>query len=119
MKQKKQIKVLIVLALLFFSIFIAGFIYSRAWDSYQRENGKAKIPEGKYEGKPYYEIESLFENAGFTRVYVEKVEDLITGWIHEEGEVIDVSVGGSKKYNTGEYVDKDLKIIIRYHVFPD
>ena len=79
--------------------------------------GKAKIPSGDFEGKAYGDVVTLFKESGFTNVKTEKVHDLITGWINNKGEVIEVVIGGSTTYDPGTYIDKDTPIIIRYHVY--
>ena len=81
--------------------------------------GNSKIPNTDYEDKQYEDIVKLFQKAGFTNVIAEKVPDLITGWIHKEGEVIEVSIDGSTSFTKGEYCDSSVEVIVRYHGYSD
>lgn len=81
--------------------------------------GKAKMPNSNYEDQQYEDIVSLFKKAGFINVTSEKVPDLITGWIHKEGEVIEVSIDGNTSFTKGEYCDPSVSVVVRYHGFSD
>ena len=67
----------------------------------------------------YKSVLESFEDNGFTNIKLEKIEDLITGILTEEGEVEEVSVGGDFDYSPDNWVDADTEVIIRYHVFPN
>ncbi|MCQ2413727.1 MAG: zinc ribbon domain-containing protein [Clostridia bacterium] len=81
--------------------------------------GKIPIPNTEYEDKQYADIVLLFTKAGFTNVTAEKVPDLITGWLHSEGEVIEVSIDGSTTFSKGDYCDPNAVVIVRYHGYSD
>ncbi|MBR0576822.1 hypothetical protein KCG48_10820 [Proteiniclasticum sp. BAD-10] len=82
--------------------------------------GQVKTPStsSAQEGNDYLEVIELFEKNGFTNIKVEKVEDLITGWLTKDGEVESVSIGGDVKYSEGEWFPMDIEVIISYHTFP-
>lgn len=84
-----------------------------------KANGKVKIPTTDIDGKQFSDVETLYKNAGFINVTTEKVADLITGWLHDEGEVIEVVIGGSTTYETGSYVEKDVEVVIKYHGYSE
>ena len=86
-------------------------IYTLKGEAYSR----VKIPDDVVEKKPFNEIEALYKNAGFTNVKTEKVPDLVVGWVHKDGEVIEVLIDGSKYFEKGSYVDKDVEVVIKYH----
>lgn len=92
-------------------------LIQRIGEAEARSLGKARIPTGKFTGGDFSKAVNAFKAAGFTDVTAQKKADLITGWINHEGEVIEVLVDGSTKYNGGEYVDKDVKVVVRYHAF--
>lgn len=83
--------------------------------------GKAKTPSGSsaMNGRDYKSVIETFEDNGFTNIKLEKIEDLITGWLTEEGEVEDVSVGGDFDYSSDKWINADTDVIIRYHAFPE
>lgn len=81
--------------------------------------GKIKIPQIDIKGKQYTEVEDYYKKAGFSNVFTEKVADLITGWLHDDGEVIDVYINGSNQFSVGEYIEQYAEIVIKYHGFAD
>lgn len=83
--------------------------------------GEAKTPSGSsaMKGEDYESVVEKFEEEGFTNIKLEKIEDLITGWLTKDGEVEEVSVGGDFEYSPDEWVNADTEVIIRYHTFPE
>lgn len=90
-----------------------------ACDNEQNHIGEAKTPSGSsvMEGLNYNEVVSKFENAGFTNIKTEAIEDLITGWLTKDGDVEEVLVNGDVNYLSGKWVPVDTEVIIRYHTF--
>ncbi|MGL5329234.1 MAG: DUF4839 domain-containing protein [Peptostreptococcaceae bacterium] len=86
-----------------------------------QETIEAKTPSGStiMKGKDYESVVETFEEKGFTNIKLEKIEDLITGWLAKDGEVEDVSVGGDVEYSPDKLVKADTEVIIRYHTFPE
>lgn len=82
--------------------------------------GEVKTPSGSsvLAGRDYNDVVSIFEEAGFTNIKLEPIDDLILGWLTKDGEVEDVSVGGSVDYDADEWVPANTEVIIRYHTFP-
>lgn len=80
--------------------------------------GQAQPPSGSMEGKNYLDVKTMFEQAGFTNIRLEEIDDLIVGWLHDEGDVEEVSVGGDTNYSSYKWYPTDIQVIIRYHVFP-
>lgn len=81
------------------------------------QEGKAQIPYFDIEDDTYSDIEKKFKDKGFTNIKLEKVPDLITGWIHKDGEIIEVLIDGSTEYESGTYISNNTEIIIKYHGF--
>ena len=83
--------------------------------------GQAKTPSGSsiMKGKHYESVVGEFKENGFTNIKLEKIEDLIFGWITKEGEVEEVSVGGDFNYSSDKWVSDDTEVVIRYHAFPE
>lgn len=80
-----------------------------------------KIPSsaGVYKGQNYQKVLSGLEEAGFTNVETETINDLTTGLLTKDGEVEQVSVDGEIKYNPDARYHKDVKIIVTYHTFKE
>lgn len=66
----------------------------------------------------YKDLVIQFEEAGFTDVTTEPIPDLITGWITSDGEVEDISIGGSTDFAIDDDFAPTTPVIIRYHTFP-
>lgn len=70
-------------------------------------------------GENYKNVQTMFEEAGFKNIQTEAVDDLVLGILTEEYEVEDVSVNGDTEFSSGEWVDRNAKVLIRYHVYPE
>lgn len=68
-------------------------------------------------GQNYESVINTFEHKGFTNIKLEKIEDLITDWLTEDGEIEEVSVGGDVNYSSDKWVANDIEVIIKYHTF--
>ena len=82
--------------------------------------GEAKTPSGSsaMKGRDYASVVETFEEKGFTNIRLEKIEDLITGWLTEDGEVEKVTVDGDENYSADKWVSADVEVVIYYHTFP-
>lgn len=83
--------------------------------------GEAKTPSGSsaMKGRDYERVVQNFQEKGFTNIRLEKIEDLITGWLTKDGEVEKVTVGGNKDYSPDKWLPADTEVIIYYHTFAD
>ncbi|WP_161568092.1 DUF4839 domain-containing protein [Exiguobacterium sp. SH0S1] len=90
-------------------------------DGANDHKGEAKTPSASsvQEGRNYKEVVDEFEANGFTNVKTEKLEDLITGWITEDGEVEEVSVAGDVEYAPDEWMPEGTEVVITYHTFKE
>ncbi|GGO94064.1 hypothetical protein GCM10011584_34240 [Nocardioides phosphati] len=80
---------------------------------------KAPASASDMEGEQYKGVVSDLKDAGFTKVDTKKIDDLITGWLTKDGEVEDVKINGSKDFESGDVFDKDAKVVVAYHTFPE
>jgi len=97
------------------------FIILVSCGSSSDHKGEAKTPSGSsvMKGRDYESVVELFEENGFANIKLEKIEDLITGWLTKDGEVEEVSVGGDFEYSSDKWVNADTEVIIRYHTFSE
>lgn len=72
-----------------------------------------------FSGENYKDVVTTLEEMGFTNVKPVALGDLKKGWIHGEGEVKEVSIGGVTKFAVGEVFDKNVEILVSYHSFPE
>lgn len=100
-----------------FIIIIAIGINSESKDS----AGKISVGVSSSElaGKNYEEVVSTLQKAGFTSIETEVLDDLITGWLKEDGEVEEVKIDGKTSFSSDSKFDDDAKIIVVYHTFPE
>lgn len=82
---------------------------------------KAKVTKSStsFEDEYYDDVKTLLEKDGFTNVELRPMGDLITGVLHKEGEVESVSIDGNTSFTSGTYFDKNAKIVIAYHSYPE
>ena len=101
-----------------FLIVIICFALVSCEDS-ESHIGQSKTPSGSsiMKGRTYTDVVEIFEDQGFTNIRLEKIEDLIFGWLTKDGEVEKVTVGGDENYSADKWVDSDTEIVIYYHTF--
>lgn len=93
---------------------------ARITELQNKDSGKIPIPIGNtFVSQKYTDVMQQLSGAGFTNISTEKIPDLIVGFLHDEGDVVEVSINGSTQFTKGEYVDRNAMIIIRYHTYPD
>lgn len=110
---KRGFNLVILVGIMLFALSACG--------SKEDHTGEAKTPSGSniMKGRAYEDVVEDFEKNGFINIKLEKIDDLITGWLTKEGEVEEVSVGGDVDYSPDEWVSADTEVIIKYHVFPE
>ncbi len=64
-------------------------------------------------------VKNELEYAGFKNIKSIPMKDLSLGILKKEGEIEKINVDGSKIFSSGEKFDKNSKIIISYHSFPN
>jgi predicted small lipoprotein YifL len=102
---------------LVFSVFL--LVISLVGCGNKEDDGKLSLPiSSSPKNANYEDIVTKFENAGFTNVQTEILDDLILGWLTKDGEVEEVSVDGYTTFSTGNRYPADVEIIVSYHTFP-
>lgn len=78
---------------------------------------KAKPPKDSlaFTDRYYEDVEDLFEEAGFTNIHAEGLEDLKESEVSKEGTVASVAIGGETDFGEKDYFEKDTKVMIRFH----
>lgn len=70
-------------------------------------------------GRNYQEVVSILQIVGFTNVETEVLDDLILGWLKEDGEVEKVEIEGTTTFSDDSKFETSAKIVVVYHTFPD
>ena len=106
-------RTIIVLSVLVLAISLVGC-------GSKEDDGKINLPISSNDLKDanYQDVVAKFENAGFTNVQTEVIDDLVFGWLTKDGEVEEVSVGGYTSFSTDSRYPADVEIIVSYHTFP-
>ncbi|KXT72614.1 large hypothetical protein [Streptococcus sp. DD10] len=106
------------------SLIASIFIFTAcASTSKNSENGKASdsialpISSEKIDKQNYKTVVNQLEDAGFTKVKTEKIEDLVTGILKKDGQVESVSIAGETEFQKGDVFDKNTPITVTYHTF--
>lgn len=89
-------------------------IFTIAGCSSEGHEGEAKTPSGSsiQKGKDYQKVVDEFESSGFTNIKLEKLDDLVTGWLTKDGEVESVSVDGDTGYSADTWYPADAEVVI-------
>lgn len=67
----------------------------------------------------YDSIKEQFESVGFTNIKCEPIDDLVFGWLTEDGEIESVTIGGSEEFDEYDSYAFDTEVVITYHTFPE
>lgn len=83
--------------------------------------GQARMPASSddLEGELYTDVVETLEAAGYTNIETNALGDLITGWLSKPDEVDEVEIGGVASFDKGEDFPNDVKIVVKYHSFPE
>lgn len=86
-----------------------------------KDDEKINMPFGAndYKDTNYQDIVSQLEQAGFTNIEVVALDDLVTGWLTEDGEVEEVQADGRTTFSEDTRLAPDVKIVVTYHTFPE
>ena len=106
-------RIIIMLSVLVLAISIVGC-------GSKIDDGKINLPISSNDLKDanYQDVVAKFENAGFTNVKTEVLDDLVLGWLTKDGEVEEVSVDGYTTFSTASRYPADTEIVVSYHTFP-
>lgn len=112
-------KILAGVIALFIVVGLICGITSCGASSKAADDGKIAIPESSsgFEGENYKDVVTRLESEGFTNIETEGLGDLITGFLHKDGDVKTVSVNGSTSYSSRQRFSPDVQIVIRYHSY--
>ena len=122
MKKLKSIKSIVglLVGVIILAVVLSVVIAMADKEDDLYHTGKAQAPYSSSYlcGKNYKDVEALFKTEGFTNIKFEEIDDLVFGWLHDEGDVEEVSIDGNTNFSTSTWYPVDTPVIIRYHVFP-
>jgi hypothetical protein len=104
--------------LLFLSLMVA--IISISACSAEQDPNVLRVSTSSDEivGENYQTVILELEEAGFTNIETEVLDDLITGWLTKDGEIEQVEINGDTEFSANDSFQKDSQIVITYHTFP-
>ena len=111
-----QLKKLITLAL---AVMVASSLVGCGTTDESSDTAKMPEASSELEGEDYQDVMTRLEVAGFTSIETAALDDLITGWLTNDGEVERVSVNGETDFSSGSRYPVDARIVITYHTFPE
>lgn len=116
-KETRQLSILVSLMLVLLSALGLMALFS---DESGGDSNLVHPPalSSEYKGEDYKIAMRSFEEAGFTNVSSERIEDLITGWITKNGEVERVTIEGKDDFTTSKSYDPSVPVTVYYHTFP-
>ena len=120
-KKKKLIKSGIIGGVIVFFVIFLNMVFSgNSTSTVSSDNNELSVPIASSElaTQNYESVVEQFKNAGFTNIKTTKMEDLITGWLTEDGSVEKVTINGQEDFESGEAFSNDVPIDIFYHTYP-
>ena len=114
-KKKKFIKFGIVGGVAFFLILLFSIFLSEVFTSTKNsDNNEASAPIASTEltSQNYKTVVQQFEDAGFTNIKTTKIEDLITGWLIEDGAIEKVTIDGKEDFEDGDFFQMMCELIL-------
>ena len=119
-KKNKLIKLGIIGGVIVFFVIFLNIVFSgnsTSIDSSDSKDLSVPIASSEVATQNYESVVQQFKDAGFTNIKTTKLEDLITGWLTEDGSVEKVTIDGKEDFESGEVYSKDIPIDITYHTF--
>lgn len=92
-----------------------------ACDESTEDDGKIEAPFSSDEAVGdmlYTDAETKLSESGFTNVKTVPIEDLITGWLTDDGEIESISIDGDTEFSIGDRFNPGVEVEIQYHTFP-
>lgn len=110
---KKSIRYIIAMCVI---VLICAVIASQP----EETSGGLKVPASasNYKGQDYQDVMKELEDAGFTNIKTEAIDDLITGWLTKDGEIERISIDGNSSFSEGDRFKENAVVRIKYHTFP-
>lgn len=102
----------------FMSVVIVGILLIIVGCGKKDEN-LLSVPadSSKFEGKNYKKVVSQLKDANFKNIKLIKNPDLITGFLHSDGDVETVSINGKSDFSKDGQFEKSAKVKVTYHTF--
>ena len=72
-----------------------------------------------FEDKKYHEIVEELEEKGFVNIQLQRLNNLLNGWINKEGTIKSISINGKDDFSETESFYHDVPIIIVVYTFSD
>lgn len=106
----------IVSAICVAAVIIVGMIIEHREEQI---DGKIRVnySASDLEEENYKDVIEKLKIQGFTNIETEIIDDLITGWIKDDGEVEEVVIDGDTTFSSDSRYLPDVEIVIRYHTF--
>ena len=72
-----------------------------------------------YKNKNYEDVVQELKSLGFTYISTRADDDLIVGFLHDDGNIKSIAINGNEKFVAGDRFSPGSEITIVYHSFPD
>ena len=70
-----------------------------------------------YKNENYQVMTNELKEDGFTNIKLVKDDDLIVGFLHDDGDIKSISIDGNDKFEEGTKYSPNVEIVIVYHTF--
>lgn len=104
------------------AVLFVGFLVLMCFLEEKDNKNKISMPcaSSEFVGDNYQDVEKMLKKAGFTNVKSEPKDDLIAGFLYEEGEFAEILIDGdNSSFSSEAHYEPDAEIVIRYHSYPE
>lgn len=122
-RNRRVYKLILILLFVPLLLIVLMNLSSALHDSLAPLFGEGAVPVSSDEavGLAYSDLRHRFEDAGFTNISCQELEDLNLGmaFFYDEGMVDHVTVNGDSEFESGAYYSLDVPIRIHCHSYPE
>ncbi len=101
--------------------YFAGDCFIQSSTYIEIEYYSHKITTGKdatsYIGEQYSDVVDELTEQGFTNILLMRGNNLVTGWVTEEGSIQSISIDGNSDFTGDEYLDPNVSVEIIVNTF--
>lgn len=112
-------KELIYYLIALFALPLSILFIANIEDIFPKDGIRINSSSNQLVGQNYETVVSKLESRGFTDIKLVILDDLIFGWFTKDGEVEEVAINGTTKFEESARFPADAKIIVTYHTFPE
>ena len=104
------------------AVLFVGFLVLMCILEEKDNKNKISMPcaSADFYGDNYEDVVKVLTKAGFTNISTYPQNDLVSGFLYNDGEFDEISIDGdNSSFSKGTYFEPDADIVVRYHSYPE